>query len=52
MIIHPIGFLSDHMEVLYDLDEEAMHLCEELGLRWFARGPWVRIAGSSGCFAS
>jgi len=33
VIIHPIGFLSDHMEVLYDLDEEAMHLCKELGLR-------------------
>jgi ferrochelatase len=32
VIIHPIGFLSDHMEVLYDLDEEASHLCEELGL--------------------
>ena len=32
VIIHPIGFLSDHMEVLYDLDEEAMHLCKELGL--------------------
>ena len=32
VIIHPIGFLSDHMEVLYDLDEEARHLCEELGL--------------------
>ncbi len=32
VIIHPIGFLSDHMEVLYDLDEEAKHLCEELGL--------------------
>ena len=22
-MIHPIGFLSDHMEVLFDLDEEA-----------------------------
>jgi ferrochelatase len=32
VIIHPIGFLSDHMEVLYDLDEEARDLCEELGL--------------------
>jgi ferrochelatase len=31
-MIHPIGFLSDHMEVLYDLDEEARNLCEELGL--------------------
>ena len=32
VIIHPIGFLSDHMEVLYDLDEEAKHLCDEIGL--------------------
>jgi protoporphyrin/coproporphyrin ferrochelatase len=31
-LIHPIGFLSDHIEVLYDLDEEARVLCEELGL--------------------
>jgi ferrochelatase len=33
VLIHPIGFLSDHMEVLYDLDEEARLLCEELGLK-------------------
>ena len=32
VLIHPVGFLSDHVEVLYDLDEEASHLCEELGL--------------------
>ena len=32
VLIHPIGFLSDHMEVLYDLDEEARLLCDELGL--------------------
>jgi ferrochelatase len=32
-IIHPIGFLSDHMEVLYDLDVEAMRLCNELGIQ-------------------
>jgi ferrochelatase len=32
VIIHPIGFLSDHMEVLYDLDFEAGGLCRELGL--------------------
>ena len=32
VIVHPIGFLSDHMEVLYDLDEEAKHLCDALGL--------------------
>ena len=28
----PIGFLSDHMEVLYDLDYEAAHLAEGLGI--------------------
>lgn len=33
VVIHPVGFLSDHIEVLFDLDEEARHLCDELGLR-------------------
>ncbi|MGP0067494.1 MAG: ferrochelatase [Isosphaeraceae bacterium] len=33
VVIHPIGFLSDHVEILYDLDEEAHQLCAELGLR-------------------
>jgi ferrochelatase len=32
VIIAPIGFISDHMEVLYDLDTEARQLCEQLGL--------------------
>ncbi len=32
VLIHPVGFLSDHVEVLYDLDEEARHICEELGM--------------------
>lgn len=32
VVVAPIGFLSDHMEVVYDLDHEAKHLCEELGL--------------------
>jgi len=32
VVVHPIGFLSDHVEVLYDLDEEAKHVCDELGL--------------------
>ena len=27
-MIHPVGFLSDHVEVLYDLDEEARIVCE------------------------
>jgi ferrochelatase len=32
VVIAPIGFVSDHMEVLYDLDTEAKALCAELGL--------------------
>ncbi len=32
VVVHPVGFLSDHMEVLFDLDEEARHTCESLGL--------------------
>ncbi|HEU0119742.1 MAG TPA: ferrochelatase [Bryobacteraceae bacterium] len=32
VVVQPIGFLSDHMEVMYDLDYEAKHLAEELGL--------------------
>jgi ferrochelatase len=30
--IVPIGFVSDHMEVLYDLDEEARLICESRGI--------------------
>jgi len=29
VVISPIGFLSDHMEVLYDLDDEARRFCNE-----------------------
>jgi len=32
LVIAPIGFVSDHMEVLYDLDTEAANLCRELGI--------------------
>lgn len=32
VVIAPISFISDHMEVLYDLDIEAKRLCEELSL--------------------
>jgi ferrochelatase len=31
-VLVPIGFISDHMEVLYDLDVEARQLCGELDL--------------------
>jgi ferrochelatase len=33
VLIVPIGFLSDHLEVLYDLDVEARQLCERLGIQ-------------------
>jgi protoporphyrin/coproporphyrin ferrochelatase len=32
VVIAPISFVSDHMEVLYDLDVQARELCEILGL--------------------
>lgn len=38
LVIAPIGFLSDHVEVLYDLDEEARQLCQELGLTMVRAG--------------
>ena len=33
VVIVPIGFISDHMEVKFDLDTEARQVCEELGIR-------------------
>jgi ferrochelatase len=32
LVVAPIGFISDHMEVLYDLDTEAATLCRDLGI--------------------
>jgi protoporphyrin/coproporphyrin ferrochelatase len=32
VVMIPIGFVSDHMEVAYDLDTEALATCERLGL--------------------
>jgi ferrochelatase len=32
LVLSPIGFLSDHMEVVYDLDTEAAALCRDLGV--------------------
>lgn len=42
VVVVPIGFLSDHMEVVYDLDTEAKATADGLGLRL------VR-AGTPGC---
>ena len=33
IVISPIGFVSDHMEVLWDLDTEALEAAEAAGLR-------------------
>jgi ferrochelatase len=33
VVIAPIGFVSDHMEVLYDLDTEARHICDAAGVK-------------------
>jgi len=37
-VISPVGFLCDHIEVLYDLDREAADVCTSIGL------PMVRAA--------
>jgi protoporphyrin/coproporphyrin ferrochelatase len=31
-VLCPVGFICDHIEVLYDLDTEAAELCREVGL--------------------
>lgn len=34
VVVVPIGFVSDHMEVIYDLDTEGKETADELGLRY------------------
>ncbi len=38
LLFVPIGFLSDHMEVIYDLDIETAGVCEELGFHYHRAG--------------
>jgi protoporphyrin/coproporphyrin ferrochelatase len=38
LVIAPIGFLCDHMEVVYDLDTEIAGLCRQLGVNLFRAG--------------
>jgi ferrochelatase len=40
VVVAPVGFISDHMEVIYDLDTEARDLCEQLEMR-MVRAPTV-----------
>ena len=32
IVVVPVGFISAHMEILFDLDREAKNTCEELGV--------------------
>ncbi len=32
VVVSPIGFLADHIEVLYDLDHEAADVCRDVGI--------------------
>jgi protoporphyrin/coproporphyrin ferrochelatase len=34
LVVVPIGFVCDHVEVLYDLDIEARHIAEQAGIRF------------------
>jgi len=38
VVVSPIGFVSDHVEVLYDLDIEARRTAEKVGLGFFRAG--------------
>lgn len=46
VVIAPIGFVSDHMEIVYDLDTAAQALCRELGLNMIR----AAIAGTHPAF--
>jgi|ERR1043166_1377689 ferrochelatase len=46
VVVAPIGFVSDHMEIVYDLDTEAQTLCRELGLNMVR----ARTAGTHPAF--
>ncbi len=32
VVVQPLGFISDHMEVLFDLDHEAAEVCKDKGI--------------------
>jgi protoporphyrin/coproporphyrin ferrochelatase len=48
VVLFPIGFVSDHLEVIWDLDNEARRTAEELGLA-FAR---AATAGTHAAFVA
>ncbi|MFK7769040.1 MAG: ferrochelatase [Mariniblastus sp.] len=42
IVVMPVGFVSDHMEVMFDLDTEAKEVCDKLGIN-MARAKSVGI---------
>jgi protoporphyrin/coproporphyrin ferrochelatase len=48
VLVVPIGFVSDHMEVINDLDDEAQRACDEVGLKMFR----AKTAGTHPTFVS
>jgi ferrochelatase len=46
VVVAPIGFVSDHMEVVYDLDVEARRVAEEIGMNLMR----ARTAGTHPAF--
>lgn len=38
VVVSPLGFVSDHVETLYDLDVELKELAERIGLRYYRAG--------------
>ena len=42
IVVQPLGFISDHMEVLFDLDHEAADLCKKKGIQ-FVRAPSIGV---------
>ncbi|WP_036554005.1 ferrochelatase [Nocardioides insulae] len=49
VVLIPVGFVSDHMEVIYDLDTEALATCSRLGLearRAATPGDELRFVGA------
>jgi ferrochelatase len=48
VVVAPIGFISDHMEVVYDLDVEARGIAEQLGLSFFR----TRTVGTAPAFVA
>ena len=45
VVVVPVGFVSDHMEVVHDLDVEAAETAASLGLA-FARATGARLVGA------